>query len=68
MWLGNIVQIYSVGLFCVRCCDILNGNIEYFIKINKLIEDEATIKALYDYFMSVEVNAKFQEMITPVTE
>jgi len=52
----------------VRASDELIGNVEYFNKINKYLEDVNVIKTCFEYFKSIPDMKNFNKMKIPVTE
>ncbi len=54
--------------FMIRVSDSLRGNKEYFDQLYKFLNDEGTIKAMYDYFMNIPDLDNFHMIDTPITE
>jgi hypothetical protein len=52
----------------IRCSDELIGNKDYFIKINKIIENDDLLRQFYDYLMNIKDMDKFNKIPLPVTE
>jgi hypothetical protein len=52
----------------IRCSDELIGNKDYFIKINKIIENDVIVREFYDYLMNIKDMDKFDKLPLPVTE
>jgi len=54
--------------FIVRCSDEKIGDIEYFKKLNELLEDDNVLKTCYEFFKNMPGIDKFREIPLPRTE
>lgn len=52
----------------IRCSDELIGNKDYFIKINKIIDNDELLREFYDYLMNIKDMDKFNKLPLPVTD
>jgi len=52
----------------IRCSDDKKGNADYFIKLNKYLEDDNVIRTIGEYFKTIEVKENFNEYPIPRTK